>query len=71
MIVDASTLKPGDQITEFAWGDGMLVTILREPVAGTDIFGRPLQRFWARGDEGREGFVSFGEGGVCNRVDCS
>lgn len=72
-IVRYDTLRPGDRITQYAWGEGPTAEILREAEHTTEtvgpLYGQPISRLWARReDTGAEGYISYGEGGVCNLV---
>lgn len=63
-FVPATELREGDVLYPryLHTGVGEPVTVVRgEPDAGKDSFGRTLRRFWVRGEDGREGYVSFGE----------
>ena len=56
-----SDLRPGSRL----WYpyERVEVEILRDVEPGTDQFGRPLLRYWARRvDTGAEGYMDYGEG---------
>jgi hypothetical protein len=67
MIVDHETLRAGDVISY----QGVAITVLRAGELGQDLFGRPITRYWCRADEDptREGFMSYGPGGVVDLVE--
>lgn len=69
--IDATTLRPGDRIEGQPYGDSVPVTILRaRESAPPDFFGRIDQfRYWSRReDNGTEGWMTFGPGGVAHKV---
>jgi hypothetical protein len=50
-------IEPGDRFT----ASGVEVVALRHPVAGSEPWGSPTLRIWAkRSDTGAEGFVTYG-----------
>lgn len=62
-MVTAKSLCPGDVIVDRLFDDRPDVTVLRWAEWDTDLFGRYMMRFWCAGD-GREGFMSYGPGGI-------
>lgn len=75
MIVSHTELRPGDVI--LAGDNGardVRVTILRKGEHGKEtippLTGRLCARYWARReDTGAEGFMTYGPGGVVERVE--
>lgn len=63
MIV-AEYLCPGDVIVDQLFDDQPNATVLRWAEWDKDQFGRYMMRFWCRADDGREGFMSYGPGGI-------
>lgn len=57
----ATDIRPGDVI---AYEGRPRARVMRAPEPYTDFFGRTLQAFWCRAEDGeREGWVPFGPGG--------
>lgn len=58
-VVPADSLNVGQKI---AYPDHGTVEIIGERETVNDRFGRPTTRYMARGDDGREGYILYGEG---------
>ena len=69
-LINAADLRVGDVIlTSGDSGEDARIEVLRLAEDRRDIFGRVMQGYWSRGlgeHAGREGFMTYGPGGVCH-----